>query len=629
MAFENPPLALHAAPHYTHPMAPPLLTLKNIWLTFGSTPLLEGTELTVAPGDRICLVGRNGSGKSTLLKIAAKLVEPDQGERFAHPGASIRYLPQEADFFGFQTTLDYVEAGLGPTDDPYRARALLEELGLSGDEDPDQLSGGEARRVALARVLVARPDVLLLDEPTNHLDLPAIEWLESELKSLRSAIVLISHDRRFLENLSRRTVWIDRGKARQLDQGFGAFEEWRDKTLEEEEQERHKLDRKILRENEWMHGGVTGRRKRNVRRVRELRAMRAQVREQRHVQGNVRLDASEGGLSGRLIAETKGATKNYSDTPIINELTIRVMRGDRLGLVGPNGAGKTTILKLLTGAIEPDAGTIRLGVNMELVSLDQKRDELDPNWTVRDALTGGHGDQVIINGKARHVASYMQDFLFLPEQRLTPLRVLSGGERARLMLARALAKPSNVLVLDEPTNDLDLETLDLLQELLADYPGTVLLVSHDRDFLDRVVTSVLAPEGDGRWSEYPGGYSDMLEQRKGLEPAKAAPVNGEAPARGPLPASGAAAAPSAPKPVRKLSFKEKHALETLPDQIRKFEAEIKRLADKLSDASLFTRNRAEFDAVSARLATTQTALEKAETAWLELEQLRTEIEGAV
>ena len=606
------------------PMAPPLLTLKNIWLTFGGTPLLEGADLTVAPGDRICLVGRNGSGKSTLLKIAAKLIEPDQGERFAHPGASIRYLPQEADFSGFATALDYVEAGLGPTDDPYRARALLEELGLTGDEDPDQLSGG----VALARALVARPDVLLLDEPTNHLDLPAIEWLESELKSLRSAIVLISHDRRFLENLSRRTVWIDRGKARQLDSGFGAFEEWRDKTLEEEEQERHKLDRKIMRENEWMHGGVTGRRKRNVRRVRELRAMRQEVREQRHVQGNVRLDASEGGLSGRLIAETKGVSKGYGDIPIVKDLTIRVMRGDRLGLVGPNGAGKTTILKLLTGAAEPDAGTIRLGVNMELVSLDQKRDELDPNWTVRDALTGGRGDQVIINGKARHVASYMQDFLFLPEQRLTPLRVLSGGERARLMLARALAKPSNVLVLDEPTNDLDLETLDLLQELLADYPGTVLLVSHDRDFLDRVVTSVLAPEGDGRWSEYPGGYSDMLEQRKGQEPAKGVAANEDAPARSLPQTSNGSSSPAATKPVRKLSFKEKHALETLPEHIRKFEAEIQVLAGKLSDASLFTRNRAEFDTISARLATTQTALEKAETAWLELEQLRTEIEGA-
>ena len=339
-------------PHYTPCHGPTPFDAERHPPDFGGTPLLEGAELTVAPGDRICLVGRNGSGKSTLLKIAAGLVQPDHGERFAHPAASIRYLPQEADFEGYATTLDYVEAGLGPADEPYRAQYLLSELGLTGAENPDQLSGGEARRVALARVLAPAPDVLLLDEPTNHLDLPAIEWLEAELKSSRGAIVLISHDRRFLENLSRATVWLDRGTARRLDQGFAAFEDWRDTVLEEEELERHKLDRKIVRENQWMHGGVTGRRKRNVRRVRDLKAMRQDVREQRNVQGNVRLDAAEGGMSGRLVAETKKAAKNYGDAPIIRDLSLRIMRGDRLGLVGPNGAGKTTILKLLTGAIE-------------------------------------------------------------------------------------------------------------------------------------------------------------------------------------------------------------------------------------------------------------------------------------
>ncbi|MGQ0455443.1 MAG: ATP-binding cassette domain-containing protein [Hyphomicrobium sp.] len=605
-------------------MAPPLLTLKNIHLTFGGHPLIEGAELSVAPGERICLVGRNGSGKSTLLKIAAKLVEPDSGERFAHPNASIRYLPQEADFAGFATTRDYVEAGLNPTDEPYVAQSMLHELGLSGDEDPLHLSGGEARRAALARVLAAKPDLLLLDEPTNHLDLPAIEWLEAALKAARGALVLISHDRRFLENLSRATVWLDRGKARRLDQGFAAFEDWRDKTLEEEELERHKLDRKIVRENEWMHGGVTGRRKRNVRRVRELGAMRQAVREQRNVQGNVRLDAAEGGLSGRLVAETKKASKSYGGAPIVKELSLRVMRGDRLGLVGPNGAGKTTILKMLTGAIEPDDGSIRLGTNLEVVALDQKRDELDPDWTVAHALTGGRGDQVVINGKARHVASYMKDFLFQPEQRLTPLRVLSGGERARLMLARALAKPSNLLVLDEPTNDLDLETLDLLQELLADYPGTVLLVSHDRDFLDRVVTSVLAPDGEGRWIEYAGGYSDMLAQRGGAEL-----TNGESALdaeKGPIAAK--AVTPAASNSKNKLSFKDKHALEALPAEIKKLEAEISNLAAKLGDASLFARDRAVFDQATARLAEAQTALEDAELRWLELEERRTALEGA-
>jgi ATP-binding cassette subfamily F protein uup len=476
--------------------------------------------------------------------------------------------------------------------------------------------------VALARALAAKPDVLLLDEPTNHLDLPAIEWLEAELKSSKSAIVLISHDRRFLENLSKSTVWLDRGRARRLEEGFGAFEDWRDKVLEEEEIERHKLDRKIVRENQWMHGGVTGRRKRNVRRVRELRTMRQSVREQRSVVGNVTLDAAEGGLSGRLIAEAKGVSKSYGGAPVVCDLTLRVMRGDRLGLVGPNGAGKTTILKLLTSMLEPDSGTIRLGTNLELVSLDQRRDELDPNWTVSDALTGGRGDQVIINGKARHVASYMKDFLFLPEQRLTPVRVLSGGERARLMLARALAKPSNVLVLDEPTNDLDLETLDLLQELLADYAGTVLLVSHDRDFLDRVVTSVLAPDGNGKWQEYAGGYSDMLAQRKGSEPQKAQAAKSEAADQESVPAQGTAnAAP------RKLSFKDKHALETLPATITRLEADIARLSAKLADAGLYTRDRAAFDQATADLAKAHVALDAAETQWLELEERRAELQS--
>jgi len=585
--------------------------------------LLEGAELTVAPGDRICLVGRNGSGKSTLLRIAAGLVEPDHGERFAHPSASIRYLPQEADFSGFDTVRAYVEAGLAPTDDPYSAEYLISELGLSGDDNPEQLSGGEARRVALARVLVSKPDVLLLDEPTNHLDLTAIEWLESTLQASRSALLLISHDRRFLETLSRATVWLDRGQTRRLEQGFASFEDWRDKVLEEEEIERHKLDRKIVREDQWMHGGVTGRRKRNVRRVRELRAMRQEVRDRRHTVGSVRLDAAEGSTSGKLIAETTGTSKGYDGRDVIADLNLRIMRGDRLGIVGPNGAGKTTLLKLLTGELAPDRGTIRHGANLEIVSLDQRRDELNPNWTVTDALTGGRGDQVVINGKARHVASYMKDFLFLPEQRLSPIRVLSGGERARLMLARALAKPSNVLILDEPTNDLDLETLDLLQELLSDYAGTLLLVSHDRDFLDRIVTSVLAPTGDGHWTEYAGGYSDMLAQRQGEDLKKETRPDDSAPQR----KSATNAEASTGSQQRKLSFKEKHALSTLPGEIAKLETEIKTLSEKLADAGLYARDRAAFDQASARLADAQVRLDDAEMQWLELEEKRAAIEG--
>ena len=604
-------------------MAAALLTLRDIHLTFGGTPLLEGANLNVEPGDRLCLVGRNGSGKSTLMRIAAGLVQPDSGERFVHPSAAVRYLPQEPDFGEVASVLAYVEAGLGPTDDPYRARKLLDDFGLTGDEDPAHLSGGEARRAALARALVANPDVLLLDEPTNHLDLPAIEWLEKTIQGLRSAIVLISHDRRFLETLSKKTLWIDRGRTRDLPQGFAHFEAWRDKVLEEEEIERHKLDRKIVREEQWMHGGVTGRRKRNVRRVRELKSMRQTVREQRHAQGNVRLAATDGGMSSRLIVEALNITKSYGAKPIITDFSTVVLRGDRIGLVGPNGAGKTTLLQILTGELAPDSGTVRLGQSLELVTLDQRRDELNPEWTVGEALTGGRGDQVVINGKARHVASYMKDFLFTSEQVRSPLKVLSGGERGRLMLARALAKPSNVLVLDEPTNDLDLETLDLLQELLADYPGTVILVSHDRDFLDRVVTSVIAAEDGGIWSEYPGGYSDMLAQRKGADLQRRAQLNAKMTATG----NGTVSPAEPAKMKRKLSFKEKHALETLPALIDRLNGEIARRQSKLADGNLYKKDPKAFSETTAALAKLQSDLTAAEEQWLELEMLRQELDG--
>jgi ATP-binding cassette subfamily F protein uup len=602
-------------------MPPPLLTLTDIHLTFGGTPLLVGAELTVAPGERTCLVGRNGSGKSTLLRIAAGLAAPDRGERFAHPEARITYLPQEPDLAGHESVLAYVEAGLGPLDDRNRAHRILGELGLDGEERPDGLSGGEARRAALARALAADPDVLLLDEPTNHLDLPAIDWLERTLGRLRGALVLISHDRRFLETLSRATVWIDRGRTRRLEKGFAHFETWRDEVLELEEIERHKLDRRIVREEAWMHGGVSARRKRNVRRVDELGAMRRERREARRAVGSVALEAAEGQLSGRLVAEAKGLSKSLGGLTLVEGLDLRVMRGDRLAILGPNGAGKTTLVGMLTGVLAPDAGTVRLGSGLEMVTLDQRRDELDPAWTLAEALTGGKGDTVTINGETRHVASYMKDFLFLPEQARSPLAVLSGGERARLMLARALARPSNLLVLDEPTNDLDLETLDLLQELLAEYTGTLLLVSHDRDFIDRLATSVLAAEGKGRWIEYAGGYSDMLAQRAGAGAAAARP----GPARPTRPA--AAPAPEPPARARKLSFKDKHALEALPGQIEALGAEIASLEAKLADSALYARDPAAFAALSARHAAASAERAAAETRWLELEMLREELEG--
>jgi ATP-binding cassette subfamily F protein uup len=603
-------------------MAPPILILRDIHLTFGGTPLLEGAELAVSAGERLCLVGRNGSGKSTLLKIAAGIIQPDGGERFLQPGTTLRYLPQEPDLSGFATTLAYVEAGLAPGDDAYRAKYLLEQLGLTGGEDPSRLSGGEARRCALARALAPEPDILLLDEPTNHLDLPAIEWLEAELKSSRSAMVLISHDRRFLENLSQATVWLSDGRTRELDRSFAAFEVWRDEILEQEEVTRHKLDRKIASETEWLHKGVTARRKRNQGRLRALYDLRARRRAARTPAGMVTLEASAGEQSGQLVIEARRISKSYGETPIVAEFSTRIQRGDRIGIIGPNGAGKTTLLNLLTGSLAPDSGSVKLGANLQMVTLDQRRDSLDPTVGLATALTGGRGDTVAIGNRTQHVIGYMKEFLFSPEQANTPVGVLSGGERGRLILARALARPSNLLVLDEPTNDLDLETLDLLQEMLADYDGTVLLVSHDRDFLDRVVTSVIASEGHGRWREYAGGYSDMVLQRgTGVEKKaveKPRKTKDTEPSR----------SASTPAARRKLSFKDEHVLKALPARIEKLHAEIAKLQAALADPALYARDRAAFDKAAAGLHEREAALAQAEHDWLELELKREEIEGA-
>jgi ATP-binding cassette subfamily F protein uup len=600
---------------------PPLLLLQDIHLTFGGTPLLTGAELSVSPGEKVALVGRNGSGKSTLLKIAAGTVAFDSGTRFLQPSATIRYLPQEPDLTGFATTLAFVEAGLGPGDDPHRARYLLETLGLTGEEDPKRLSGGEARRAALARTLAPEPDILLLDEPTNHLDIAAIEGLEETLRSLRSAMVIISHDRRFLENLSGATVWLDRGTTRRLDRGFGAFEAWRDEVLEEEERERHKLDRKIVDEEHWLRYGVSARRKRNVRRLGDLHALRAERKRsyQNRAQGDVTLTVQDANASGKLVIEAKDISKRYGDRPVVADFSIRIERGDRIGIVGPNGAGKTTLINMLTGLLPPDSGNVRLGTNLEIATLDQRRESLDPARSVADTLTDGRGDTVIIGGEARHVIGYMKDFLFRPEQARTPVKALSGGERGRLMLARALAKPSNLLILDEPTNDLDLETLDLLQEMLAAYPGTLLLVSHDRDFLDRIVTTTIASEGDGRWVAYAGGYSDMLAQRGEALAPKTAPK----PAR-----AAAKTAPSAagPAPRRKLTFADQHALKTLPGEMDRLAATISSLNEKLSAADLYARDPDGFGRTTRALADAQAALAAAEEEWLRIEMLREELE---
>ncbi len=595
-------------------MAPPLLLLQDIRLSLGSAPLLDGAELGVGAGERICLVGRNGSGKSTLLKVAAGLLQADGGTRFLQPGTTVRYLPQEPDLTGYKTTLAYVEDGMGPNDDLHRARSLLDQLGLTGEEDPARLSGGQMRRCALARTLAPSPDLLLLDEPTNHLDLPAIEWLEAELNSLRAGLVLISHDRRLLETLSRSIVWLDGGVTRRIDRGFSHFEQWRDEVEEQAERDQHKLGRQIAREEDWLRYGVTARRKRNVRRLGELGALRQKRRDSRSSDGPLRLQASEADLSGKLVAVADHVTRAFDGKEVVHDLTMRVIRGDRLGIVGPNGSGKTTLLRMLTGVDQPDAGTIKLGASLAEVTLDQQRAALDPNATLSDTLTGGGGDTVLVGTERRHVISYMKDFLFKPEQARTPVGVLSGGERGRLMLACAMARPSNLLVLDEPTNDLDLETLDLLQEMLADYPGTVLLVSHDRDFLDRVVTSTLAAEGGGRWVEYAGGYSDMLAQRgvpAGVVAGRVRP--------------GAAKAAPARASLRKMAFKDKHALETLPKQMEATTAEIARLQRRLSDPNLYRKNPNDFRTLTEALTKAQADLAAAEERWLELEMMREEL----
>ena len=589
-------------------MSPPILILKNIHLTFGGTPLFEGAELSVSKGDRICLVGRNGSGKSTLLKIAAGIDKPDDGERFLQPGTSLSYLPQEPNFKGYKTIVDYVLADLNIEDSPERANWLIKQFDLNPKGILTNLSGGEARRCALARSLAPEPDILLLDEPTNHLDLPIIEWLESELNYIRSALVLISHDRRFLQNLSRSTIWINQGITHNLNKRFIDFESWREDFIENEILKRHKLDRKLAAETEWLHQGVSGRRKRNIGRLNALKELRVKRKNDRPVLSNIDMVANKVEISGKRISLAKNISKSYEDKNIIDNFSTIIQRGDRIGIIGPNGSGKTTLLNMLIGKTEPDIGTVRLGKNLDIQILDQKRDSLDNNMTLANALTGG-GDTVEINGISKHVIGYMKSFLFSPEQARTAVKVLSGGERGRIMLARALAKTSNFLILDEPTNDLDIETLDLLQELLSDYKGTVILVSHDRDFLDRVVTSVIAYEGKGQWIEYAGGYSDMLDQKnkkinliKDIE-KKESKIKIK---------KNQAALP-------RLTYKDKYELETLPKVIEKYIAEIKVQNHILSQPNLYKSNPDLFNLTSKKLKNIDSDLKKAEQKWLDLE----------
>ncbi len=598
---------------------PPLLGLAGIRYHLGDQTILDGVELSIAPGERLSLVGRNGAGKSTLLRILAGAPIADSGTRFAQPGATVATLPQEPDFGGHATVAHYVASvlpdSLGPSD--YRVAALLTELKLDGTREPQGLSGGEVRRAALAQALVAEPDVLLLDEPTNHLDLPTIEWLEEKLGSWRGAYVLVSHDRRFLANLTRAVLWLDRGIVRRLDKGYAEFDAWSSDILEREATERHKLDRLIERETEWAGKSIRARRTRNEGRLRALGELRKQRRRQIGPVGRATIETGAAEQSGNLAITARGISKSYGGRAIVRDFSTRIFRKDRIGLIGPNGAGKTTLLRMLIGDLQPDTGSVKLGANLMAVVIDQRRIALDPDKTPWEILAD-RNDHVLVRGQQRHVMTYLREYLFRDEQARQPVRTLSGGERNRLLLAKALAAPSNLIVLDEPTNDLDADTLDLLQEALSDYDGTVLLVSHDRDFLDRLVTSTIALEGDGSATEYAGGYTDYLAQRG----PRATPVVAAAPRK-----EKASPPRETSTPKQRLGYKRERQLAELPKKIEALQAEMATLNEALTDAGLYGRDPKAFAAKTARLGAAQAELDAAETEWLELEMLREELNG--
>ncbi len=596
----------------------PLLQLSDISLTFGGDPIFDRLDLVVQPGDRVALVGRNGSGKSTLMKVMAGLVEPDRGERTVPTGVSVGYMEQDPDLSGFTTLGDYAAEGLDPGE-MYKVERAGEGLKFDPDRPVGTASGGERRRAALARLMAQDPELMLLDEPTNHLDIEAIGWLEDELKATRKGFVLISHDRRFLNELTRATLWIDRGMVRRQEQGFAAFEAWRDKVWEDEDMQRHKLDRKIKAEARWAVEGISARRKRNQGRVRALQDLRAERAGMIRRQGAAAMDLSSGQTSGKKVAEIKNVSKAFEDVTILRDFSLTVQRGDRVAIVGPNGVGKTSFIRLLMGEIAPDSGTVTLGTNLLPAVFDQTRAKLDHDASLWENLTGdpemrvsGKADQILVRGQPKHVVGYLKEFLFDERQARAPVRALSGGEKARLLLAKIMARESNLLVLDEPTNDLDVETLDLLQDLLGDYDGTVLLISHDRDFLDRVATTTVALEGQGRATVYAGGWSDYQAQKRAQEPG---PARDAAKSAGP-----AKPEKQAPKPAprKAMSFTEKHRLDALPAEIEKLEAEIAKLEQLLADPELFTREPVKFKKATEALVTRQEALGKAEEEWLHL-----------
>ena len=597
---------------------PPILTIKNAKLSFGTNELFSDVNLYINRGDKISLVGRNGGGKSTLLKVISQTIEPDCGEIFVQPGVKVSYMPQDPDFSSYKTLREVVLSGL-PKDDAnqeYKANILINKFGINENQNPEISSGGERKKAALAKALIQEPDILLLDEPTNHLDMPTIEMLEEIIAKFKGAVILISHDRMFLSNTSQTTFWLDRGILRRNNKGFKFFEEWQEQVIDQEIIEQKYLNKKIEEETEWLHKGVTARRKRNMGRLRRLQQLRQQRKEQIKQTGSVNLEAETTDFRSKLVIEAKHITKSFNGRDIVKDFSIRVIKGNKIGIVGPNGAGKTTLIKLLTKKLDPDGGSVRIGKNLEEAYFDQNRITLDPKKTLWKTLCN-EGDHINVRGQFRHVVAYLKDFLFRPDQAQCPVSALSGGEKNRLMLAVALAQKSNFLVLDEPTNDLDMDTLDLLQEVLDEYEGTILLVSHDRDFIDRVVTSVIHMPGDGSVTEYAGSYSELLEKLKNKQPAKNV--------KKAVPAKTEKNETSARKTV-KLSYNQQRLLDVLPGEIEQLEKEILQIETELSNPSLYTENPQKFDTLSKELETKQTAKEQKENQWLELQIIKEELE---
>lgn len=584
----------------------PLFSLQNVQLTFGARPLFTGLELYINPGDKICLIGRNGSGKSTLLKVIAGLIEPDEGERFVQPGTVISYMDQESNFDSYATLRDVLVEGLS-IDETYKADMLIDDFEIKGELSPAKASGGEKKKVALAKALITQPDILLLDEPTNHLDLMTIEKLEKLIQEFSGSVVVISHDRQFLKNVSQETIWLDRGMTHQQDKGYADFDEWQEQILEQEQAEQEHLKLKIARETQWLHKGVTARRKRNMGRLRRLQELRQERKEQIKQTGSIDLTIKSDEILSKLVIEAKHLNKSFGDRTIVSDFSFRIMRGNKIGIVGANGVGKTTLIKLLTGKLDPDAGSIRIMRQLSEAYFDQNRATLNLTKTLKETLCPDGGDTVFVGETTKHVMSYLQDFLFTPDQANQPVSSLSGGEKNRLILAKTLATPSNFLVLDEPTNDLDMDTLDLLQEALMNYNGTVLIVSHDRDFLDHVATSLLYMAGDGSVMEYIGNVSELREyvrskQVKIVQKQKQQPIEKK----------------QEKQISNRISFKDKRLYDLLPGEIEQLECQISEIENQLNDPELYMKNSNLFAQLTSQLDVLKNQKDEKEMQWLEL-----------